>query len=397
MTKLIDIVLFLVAIAISIPIAVLAIEVIAAVWHRQTNSSDTSSPRPEITVLIPAHNEAAGIGSTLLSLKPQLTDRDRLIVIADNCDDDTASIARQHGATVIERQDSDRRGKGYALDFGLRFLESNPPEVVVMVDADCLVGEGAIDRIARRAAVSGNPVQATYLLAPPADPSLKDRISSLAFKVKNLVRSQGLAVLGMPCLLAGTGMAFPWAVIASAPLASGNIVEDMQLGIDLAIAGYPPRFCADAQVTGAFPELKSASLEQRKRWEHGHLQTLLQQVPRLLKESLTQRSGQLLAIALDLCVPPLSLLVFLWVASFGVALLAAVLGASWLPSLVLAIAGLLLLAAIITAWAKFARQDLPLLQLLAVPLYILWKIPLYLTFLFKPQTNWIRTKRNASP
>lgn len=396
MTKLIDLVLFLLAIAVSLPIAVLLIEVSAALWHRPANKSEASSPRPEIAVLIPAHNEAGGIGATLLSLKPQLTDRDRLIVIADNCDDETAAIARQYDAIAIERQDSERRGKGYALDFGLRFLETNPPAVVVMVDADCEVSEGTIEKIARQAMASGEPVQATYLLAPPPNPSLKDRISSLAFKVKNLVRPQGLASLGFPCLLTGTGMAFPWSVISSAPLASGNIVEDMQLGIDLAIAGYPPRFCRDTQVTGAFPELKSASLEQRKRWEHGHLQTLLQQVPRLLKEGFSQRSGHLLSLALDLCVPPLSLLVFFWVASFGVTLLAAGLGASWLPSLVLAIAGFLLLTAIITAWARFARQDLPLLQLLAVPLYIFWKIPLYLTFLFKPQTRWVRTKRNTS-
>jgi cellulose synthase/poly-beta-1,6-N-acetylglucosamine synthase-like glycosyltransferase len=389
-------VLLILAIAISLPIAVLFIECSAAVGNRRQLALDASSSRPEIAVLIPAHNEASGIAATVSSVQSQLTDRDRLIVIADNCDDDTAAIARQHGATAIERQDKERRGKGYALDFGLQSIAANPPQVVAIVDADCLVSAGGIERIAREAMTLRRPVQATYLLERSPNPSLKDSISALAFKVKNLVRPRGLAFLGLPCGLTGTGMAFPWSVISSAPLASGNIVEDMQLGIDLAIAGYPPVFSSEALVTSSFPEEGAASLEQRKRWEHGHLQTLLQQVPRLLKESLRQRNWQLLAIALDLCVPPLSLLVFLWLASLGIALLAAVLGVSWLPSLVLAIAGLLLLAAIITAWAKFARTDLPLLQLLAVPLYIVWKIPLYLAFLLKPQTSWIRTKRHTS-
>jgi hypothetical protein len=64
--------------------------------------------------------------------------------------------------------------------------------------------------------------------------------------------------------------------------------------------------------------------------------------------------------------------------------------------LVLALEGLLILVSILTAWAKFAKDTLPLATLLAVPGYILWKIPLYLTFLVKPQTKWVRTERDIA-
>jgi cellulose synthase/poly-beta-1,6-N-acetylglucosamine synthase-like glycosyltransferase len=372
-----------------------------------------------VAVLVPAHNEASCIGATLETLLPQLLERDRAVVIADNCTDETAEIAkrcsvsetalavqqgeaqeqapsaRKIGATVIERVDPERRGKGYALDYGLRFIEVDPPDVVVMVDADCIVHQGTIERIVRLAAAVARPVQAIYLMEQPAKPGPKDSVSALAFMVKNLVRPSGLARLGLPCLLTGTGMAFPWSVIRQVTLASGNIVEDMQLALDLAIAGQAPVFCSDAKVTGRLPQQQQAAKSQRTRWEHGHLQTLLTQVPRLLEASIRQRRFDLLAIALDLCVPPLSLLVMMWIAVLGIALLAGALGASWIPAIFLAIEGLLILISIVGAWAKFGRADLPALTLLAVPFYILWKIPLYLAFLVRPQTKWIRTERDA--
>ena len=388
------IVLLCISIGLLIPITVLFIECSVALLPSSLETKDTEVPRPRIAVLIPAHDEASVIGKTLETLLPQLTTQDRLVVIADNCSDETAEIARNFGAMVIERQDLERRGKGYALDYGLNFFEAEPPDVVVLVDADCIVEQGAVERIARVAAATGKPVQATYLMEQPAKPSPKDSVSALAFMVKNLVRPSGLAKLGLPGLLTGTGMAFPWLVIRQAPLASGNIVEDMQLGLDLAIAGYPPVFCRDAKVTGILPQQEEAAKGQRTRWEHGHLQTLLTQVPRLLKASLEQKRFDLLALALDLSVPPLSLLVMIWAGITGIALFAAIWGAIWIPLILLAIAGILILVSIVGAWAKFGRAEISALTLLAVPFYVLWKIPLYLAFLVQRQTKWIRTNRD---
>jgi cellulose synthase/poly-beta-1,6-N-acetylglucosamine synthase-like glycosyltransferase len=391
----IDFVLFVIALGLLVPIAVLFIECSAALLPGRSETGDVKEPRPNVAVLVPAHNEALGIGTTLDTILPQLTEQDRVVVIADNCSDETATISRRYGVTVIERQDTERRGKGYALDYGLRFIETEPPEVVVVVDADCIVREGTIDEIARLAATLARPVQATYLMEQPANPSPKDSVSALAFLVKNLVRPTGLKRLGLPGLLTGTGMAFPWSAIASVTLASSNIVEDMQLSLDLAIVGQPPVFCGEGKVMGRLPQQKQAAKTQRTRWEHGHLQTLLTQVPKLLKASVRQRRFDLLALALDQCVPPLSLLVMLWIAVMAGALLAGILGASWIPAIVLAIEGLLILISIIGAWAKFGRADLPVLALLAVPFYLLWKIPLYFSFLVQRQTKWVRTERDA--
>jgi cellulose synthase/poly-beta-1,6-N-acetylglucosamine synthase-like glycosyltransferase len=423
----VDIVLFVIALGLLVPIAVLFIECSAALLPDRVESGVKSLPPLRVAVLVPAHNEASGIEATLETILPQLTPQDCLVVIADNCIDETALIAkrcceeyidqlrsqsevpvlpnsgkapseRPFGVLIVERNDPDpkRRGKGYALDYGLRSIEGDPPDVVVMIDADCIVESGTIERIAGLAASVARPVQATYLMEQPANPGPKDSVSALSFMVKNLVRPSGLARLRLPCLLTGTGMAFPWSAIASAPLASGNIVEDMQLGIDLAIAGIAPIFCQEAKVISRLPQQQEAAKSQRKRWEHGHLQTLLTQVPRLLSAAVRQQRFDLFAIALDLCIPPLSLLVMLWVVVTGGALFAGAFGASWIPTIFLAIEGLLVFISIVGAWVKFGRDDFPVRTLLAVPKYILGKIPLYLAFIIgKRETIWNRTKRNS--
>jgi cellulose synthase/poly-beta-1,6-N-acetylglucosamine synthase-like glycosyltransferase len=390
-----EIILWLLTAVVLLPMAVLVAEGLAALLPGRRRAPDPAAARPGCAVLVPAHNEEAVLGGTLGALLPQLGPGDRLVVVADNCTDRTAEVARSLGATAVERTDPERRGKGFALDYGVRFLEPSPPDVVVVVDADCLVQDGGLDRLVREAA-GGRPVQAVYVLQEPPEASSKQRLSAFAFTFKNLVRPLGLARLGAPCLLTGSGMAFPWPVLSQAPLASGNIVEDLQLGLDLAAAGHLPRLCPDARVTSGLPADEQAALNQRRRWEHGYMQTLLTQVPRLVAAALRQRRPALLGLALELSVPPLSLLFLLWAAVLAAAALAWQLGgASPLPAAVLAGSGLAVLLAIFAAWAKFGRERLPLRALLAAPLYVLWKVPIYVTFFFNRLRIWNPTPRSV--
>lgn len=391
-----DIFLWLTVGVLLIPLAVLFVETWAAlVPVKKTPTAPASHPL--CAVLVPAHDEEAGLARTLYAILPQLAPGDRLVVVADNCTDETADVARSCGATVLERIDSTRRGKGFALDHGVRWLEQSPPDVVVIVDADCLVEERALTRLVEAAAATGRPAQAAYLMEPPPRPRHQDQVSAFAVQYKNVVRPLGLRRLGLPCLLTGTGMAFPWPLLRDAALAHDNIVEDMQLGIDLAATGWPPRFCPEARVYGVLPSVPKGSADQRTRWEHGHLRTLLGQAPRLVKAAFRQRRLGLLALALELSVPPLSLLFLLWVAT-----LAGLVGGWWaggsaLPAVVLAAGGCAVVLSILAAWARFGRDCLPLRSLLAAPLYILWKVPIYIAFLLRPQRVWIRTERGPPP
>ena len=383
-----------VAALVSVPIVIFFLECVAALWPRRypAGPSAPAELKP-LAVLIPAHNEEAGIAETVRGIRAQARPGDRVLVVADNCSDATADRARAEGAEVLERRDPERRGKGYALSFGLKHLRAAPPDVVVFVDADTRVEAGSLDALRRSASEQRRPVQAVNLLDPAPGASGTQYVSAFAFLTKNKVRPTGLARLGIPCHLLGTGMAIPWELIDVERLATGNIVEDMQMGIDLAIAGTPPRFCFDATVKGSFPGAAKAALVQRTRWEHGHLFTILTQCPRLAWQALRRGRPGLLGMALDLAVPPLALLCLLWILVAGGAAFVALRIGHPLTAFISGGSGALLFLAVFLAWARHGRRHVPGHVLVFAPIYVLWKIPLYTAFLFRRQKEWVRTER----
>jgi len=388
-------VLTVLAIVALVPASVLLVEVLAAlVPARRDDDAAATAPRPRVAVLVPAHDEAGGIAATVRAIGAQLGPEDRVLVVADNCSDATAEIAAANGAEVVVRDDAERRGKGYALDFGVRHLERSPPEVVVIVDADCELHPGSVDRLARSCAETKRPAQALDLMRAPVGAGLKVRIAEFAWVVKNQVRPLGCRRLGLPCQLMGTGMAFPWAVLREAPLASGHIVEDLRLGLDLAAAGRAPVFCPDALVTSIFPSHAQGIAEQRERWEQGHVDVIVREAPRALWRSIVRARPALAAMALDVSVPPLAFFVLLLVAQAAIDAVLWAVGGAALP-LVLALAALaMVVAATKLAWLGFGRRIVSLAELLGAPLYILAKLPLYARFLRRGKREWVRARRD---
>ncbi|HVE39398.1 MAG TPA: glycosyltransferase family 2 protein [Planctomycetota bacterium] len=383
-----------VASLVSVPIVIFFLECVAALWPRRMPAGQaTPATEKPLAVLIPAHNEEAGIAETVRGIRAQAKPGDRVLVVADNCSDATAEKARAEGAEVLERRDPERRGKGYALSFGLKHLGAAPPDVVVFVDADTRVEPGSLDALRRSASSERRPVQAVNLLDPPPGARGTQYVSAFAFLTKNKVRPTGLSRLGIPCHLLGTGMAIPWELIDVDRLATGNIVEDMQMGIDLSIAGTPPRFCFDATVKGSFPDAAKAALVQRTRWEHGHLFTILTQCPRLAWQALRRGRPWLLGMALDLAVPPLALLCLLWILVAGGAAFVALRIGHPQTAFISAGSGGLLFLAVFLAWVRHGRRHVPGHVLLFAPVYVLWKIPVYAGFLFRRQKEWVRTER----
>jgi cellulose synthase/poly-beta-1,6-N-acetylglucosamine synthase-like glycosyltransferase len=382
------------ALLLMVPVVVLFVEVASAVTQRE-RTAPVAGDRPRVAVLVPAHDEALVIGCTLRTIVPQMAPGDRLVVVADNCADETADLAAAEGAEVLARSDLLRRGKGYALDFGIRHLKSDPREIVVIVDADCRLGAGVIDRLARVSQQSGRPVQALYLMQAAENAGLRMRMAEFAWVIKNHVRPLGLRRLGLPCQLMGTGMAFPWGCISSADLATGHIVEDLKLGIELARRGTPPLFCPDAIVTSEFPASTEGIHSQRTRWEHGHLSVILSDAPRLLLRSLAGLNAYGFALALDLAVPPLSLLTLLTIAAWWAAVLLFIFAKSYLPLAAASTTAALLVLAILLSWRAYGRRIVSLASLAVATLHAFLKIPLYLKFLVARQVKWIRSKREA--
>ena len=385
-----------IAIAVSLPAIVLGGECLLALLPLRRDRRAERGERPALAVLVPAHNEQAGIAETIDAILPQLGSDDRLLVIADNCEDETAAIARRKGALVLERTDDARRGKGYAIRYALEHLMTDPPEVVVCIDADCLPLSGCIERIARAANASGNPIQAAYVMQPPENASPGTLVSAFAVLVKNYVRPRGLQRLRMPCLVTGSGIAYPWQVLEQVPHPEAHIVEDMHYSIDLALAGTPTLPCMEAVVESKLPDAQNAAHTQRTRWEHGHLSVIRSQGPRLLAGAIRQRSLRLFVLWLELIVPPLSLLVLVLLAVGGMLFLTCAWTSVWTPLLILMGGAGVGLTGLFAVWWRFGRQALPPQKLVRVPQYVLGKLSIYARFLSSPEQTWVRTAREPA-
>jgi glycosyltransferase involved in cell wall biosynthesis len=382
----------------AIPALIFSFEVVAGVVGGRPRPSDrTCIPRDRVAIIIPAHNEGLGLLPTIDDVRKQLRSGDRVLVIADNCSDDTAAVAAASGAEVIARNDLTKIGKGYALEFGLRHLDNDPPAVVIIIDADCRIADETIDRLSAACAEMQRPAQALNLMTAPMGSIVNYQVAEFAWRVKNWVRPLGLATLGLPCQLMGTGMAFPWDIIQSAEVGTGFIVEDLKLSLDLALAGTAPIFCPSAKVVSSFPTHQTGAEDQRQRWESGHLDLIFRLAPRMLWEAVRHRNLSLFVLTLDLLVPPLSLLVLLLSAmclSTGVATLFGIPS----PALVLSVASLLVfMTATGAAWYRYGRDLLPFQGLPKMVSYLIAKIRIY-RYIFRGRspTHWVRADRTKS-
>lgn len=379
-----------------VPAVVVLVEVAASVLPGRPRPGSRRE-RPRIAVLVPAHDEHLMIAGTVEAIRRELASGDRVLVVADNCSDGTADIARSAGAEVIERFDRDKRGKSYALGFGMRHLRAAPPDIVIVIDADCKADPGSIEAIGRLAFETGRPVQALYGLTPPcgdARPSSAFALADFAFKVKNQLRAEGLSRLGLPCQLMGTGMAFPWDALQAVDLESGELAEDLVLGLDLARAGYPPLFAPEALVTSPHPESLEGRRSQRERWETGHLSAIWRRAPGALLTAATTLNVPLLALAVDAAVPPLAFCVLLLSSLFAAALPVALIAGHWLPLALAALGLALIAAAVLVAWGRVGKDNLHFTDLARAPVYIVSKLPIYLGALRGKTIAWVRSKRD---
>ncbi len=329
-----------------------------------------------IAVIIPAHNEASSIEQTLKSVLAQSRSMDRVIVVADNCTDETAQVAEKAGADCLVRIDTENRGKGYALQFALDHLKGDPPETVVFVDADCTLNKGALLALATTAERKLRPVQALYLMKAPLGANARLRVGEFAWAFLNNVRMTGLDRLFGVSRITGAGIALPWKTASTLNVGSGEIVEDLAMTLSLTAQKQPPYLLRDAIVTSEFPTNEDALTKQRARWEHGSQRLAVRQAfPCFFKGVFTGNIG-LSAIALDLLVPPIINLFGLILAAFFVSIVAWFMGASIAFGFALG-AMLLFGVSVIAGWLKVGRESLPVSSLMGLLPFFLAKTRIY--------------------
>jgi hypothetical protein len=364
---------------------------------RTPDELDGARKSLRLVVLIPAHDEEAGIGATLESLAAceYPAPARRTVVIADNCSDATATVARAIGAEVWERSDPDRRGKGFAVAWALdRLLEPGAEvDAIVLVDADCIVSANLLSAAAERLRAGAEALQVDYLADNPED-STVSALRFAAFALADTVRFLGKQRLGLSCGLVGTGMAFTADALRESPWTTTGLVEDGEYHMRLVLNGVRTEFVPEAWVSQAVPTTLRASADQQARWEKGRLDLIRAWTPRLIGSGIARRDTVKLHAGLECLVPPQSVIALGGVT--GV-VLAALGGQRRL--LVLSLLTLAGQATFVVGGLRLVRAPAGVYRaLLMAPVLIATKVALYARLLSgRGPSSWVRTKREAQP
>jgi 1,2-diacylglycerol 3-beta-glucosyltransferase len=362
----------------------------AAMFVRRARTQDSL---PRIAVLVPAHNEAAGITTTVRDLLDSRYPRRafEVIVIADNCTDETASRARSAGAIVLERYDDSRRGKGQALDWATRERAKDLLEydIVAFVDADMYVDPDFLSSVAGHFAdPETQAVQGRYVIANP-EASWLTSLGFMSFAVVNHVRPAGRTFLGGTAGLKGSGMAFRRDLICRTGWPAGSIAEDVEFGMQLLFEGVRVKYAPDAIVRSDLPIALESARVQQARWEGGNVTVRGKYLWQTLRAFLRSPRLATADALLDLLVPPLTIVVALSVTG---ASLAYVLAGP--PAWLFAIPLLTIAAATALGMAQLKPPPRTYLHILLAPAFLAWKLALLTQIAVRPrETQWRRTPR----
>jgi len=351
-------------------------------------------PRVRFAIVVPAHNEQEGIASTVENLLAIEYPKElfSVVVVADNCSDETAARAERSGARVFVRHDEKLRGKGYALAHAFEKL-ADEVDAIVVVDADTVVSPNLLSAFAARIESGAVAVQADYAVRNP-NAAWRTRLMAVAFGAFHVLRSLARERLELSAGLRGNGMCFATRLLEEVPHDAYSIVEDVEYGIKVGEAGHRVHYAAEAHVYGEMVSSATASSSQRRRWEGGRSALAGSRGLPLIGEAIARRSLVLLDLAFDILVPPLSTLVIWNVAGLTYAVVVRyvfgqpVSSAIWIANL--GAIGVYVLR----GWSLSGTGVRGLVDLGAAPFYVVWKMWLRVREADKPST-WVRTARET--
>ena len=227
--------------------------------------------------IVPAHNEEAVVGNLVESLKAQDYPEDKfdIYVIADNCTDDTAKVAKEAGAIVLKRFDEEKKTKGFALNWFLKQkIEENADyDAFCVFDADNIVDKNFLKNMNKKLCQGEEVVQGYRDIKNPRDSWVA---SGYAIFYWMMHRFYHLARynLGLSALLNGTGFMVKFDLVKPNGWQTITLTEDIEFSLMNIIDGRKVGWSTDAIVYDEQPITFAQSWSQRSRWTVGHLQCM---------------------------------------------------------------------------------------------------------------------------
>jgi cellulose synthase/poly-beta-1,6-N-acetylglucosamine synthase-like glycosyltransferase len=373
---------------------------LGALSARPRNRAPSGRGERRFLVVIPAHNEEAGLAATVRSCRAldYPPDRFDVLVIADNCTDATAEVAHAEGAVAVERHDDTKKSKGFAIEWlidGLRERgELDRYDAVVIIDADSTASPNLLYSLDTSLALGNDWAQCFYTVANPDD-SWRTRLLTYAFALFNGVIPLGQWALGQSAGFKGNGMCFSMRGLARVPWRCRGLVEDMEYSWEVRLAGGKIAFVPEAQVFGVMLSGGGpAAAAQRRRWEFGRKALKARRLPTLLttpRLGLLEKAVSIVELTLPTLVEMAGIAAVLlpvnawavsrstWPAAFPIVLV----GTSIIMIVALALYGLCPFLVFRLPWSYLS-------SLLHAPFYAAWKL---VVALGGRPTQWVRTAR----
>lgn len=351
-------------------------------------------------IIIPAHNEEKMIAKTIYSINGIIYPQTKyeVFVVADNCSDNTAHIAKHLGVNVLERIDSSKKGKGYALRWAFDKLlsEQDKYDAFIVIDSDSLISGNYLHVINHYIKQGSRVIQSSDLVLPQKN-NWSSEATRIGFILFNYVRPLGRKYLGFDMGLRGNGMCFTKEVLAEIPWQSWALTEDLEYGLILLLKGERITFAPEATVWAHMPLKADNAESQRERWEKGRKDITKSYSRTFLRKSIEKRSIAFLDVFIDLITPPfvntMLIISVLLICSIVLSFLMPINGiyaVIWALFLIIGFVHLLL-------GLKLVHADKDLYKsVLYIPIYVIWKVKVLVKTLFsdKPKT-WVRTNRES--
>ena len=227
--------------------------------------------------IIPAHNEEAVVGNLIESLRNQTYNKELydIYVIADNCTDNTAKIAKEAGAIVYERFDETKKTKGYALNWFLqqKIKENAPYDAFFVFDADNIVDKNFIKNMNKKLCQGEDVVQGYRDIKNPSDNWITAGYAIFYWQMHRFYHLARYNI-GLSPLLNGTGFMVKFDVIKPQGWDTETLTEDIEFSLKRIIKGKKLGWATDAIVYDEQPTGFKQSWSQRSRWTVGHIQCI---------------------------------------------------------------------------------------------------------------------------
>ena len=362
----------------------------AATFLEKKKPSENASASRRFAILVPAHNEALTVSNTLRSLTKLDYPGElyEVFVVADNCQDATAEIARGFRCTVWERIDLEHRSKGHALSWAFGRIPEKY-EAVVIIDADSEVNPGLLAEFSR---VYDSSIALQGLYLQSSGSGATPTASYVASALHNGLKPYGREKLGCSVGLGGNGMCFPRNLIREVPWQRFGLAEDAEYHLDLVLAGKRARFVPGARIEAEAPGNLRSLHSQRSRWEGGRTEVFWRFTRPLIVRAARKRDLNSLEALLSYAAPPFSFTV-----SAALACLAYGLLLRSISSRVVGAFGLVASATAVLRALNLVRASTRVyLYLPTLPLFVAWRTWLTFKSIFPgKKREWRRTERTG--